>query len=77
MRACSFVCIIGTLCLLLNQFYRGLDWEQLFIAGFVVVAIWTDCERWLRYKLGKRGFGHRHSCPAETSRSSHSTNNKE
>jgi hypothetical protein len=51
MRACSLVCIIGVMILLINQFYRGLNWEQLFIGGFVAVAIWTDCEGWLRYQF--------------------------
>jgi hypothetical protein len=54
MRACSFVCIIGVLFLIIYQFYHHLDWGQLFIGGFVVVAIWTDCERWFRYKLRRR-----------------------
>ena len=54
MRACSLVCIIGLIFLLINQFYRGIDWGQLFIGGFVAVAIWTDCERWLRFKLKHR-----------------------
>lgn len=54
MRACTLVCIISIVFLLINQFYRGLDWGQLFIGGFVVVAIVTDCERWLRYKLRRR-----------------------
>ncbi|WP_371371859.1 hypothetical protein [Sporomusa aerivorans] len=54
MRACSLVCIIIVIFLLINQFYSGLNWEQLFIGGFVAVAIWTDCGRWLRYKLRHR-----------------------
>lgn len=57
MRACSFVCIIGVLFLIIYQFYHRFDWGQLFIGGFVVVAIWTDCERWFRYKLRKRRHG--------------------
>jgi len=52
--ACSLVCTISIVFLLINQFYRGLNWEQLFIGGFVVVAIWTDCERWLRHKFRQR-----------------------
>ncbi len=56
MRACSLVCIIGIVFLLIDQFYSGLSWERLFIGGFVAVAIWTDCEVWLRYKLRHRKF---------------------
>jgi hypothetical protein len=48
MRACSFVCIVGVAFLIIDQFYSGLSWERLFIGGFVIVAIWTDCGRWLR-----------------------------
>jgi hypothetical protein len=54
MRACSLVCIIGIIFLLINQFYSGLNWAQLFIGGFVAVAVWTDCGRWVRYKLRHR-----------------------
>ena len=54
MRVCTVVCMIEILLLLINQFYRGPDWGQLFIAGFVVVAIATDCEGWLRYRLRRR-----------------------
>lgn len=57
MRACSFICIIGLVLLLINQFYTGLNWGQLFIGGFVAVAIWTDCQRWFRYKLRHRKHG--------------------
>lgn len=57
MRACSLVCIVGIVFLLINQFYRGLNLEQLFIGGFVLVAIWTDCECWVRYKLRRRKHG--------------------
>jgi hypothetical protein len=53
MRACSFVCLIGVVFLIIDQFYSGLRWERLFIGGFVVVAIWTDCNRWFYYKLKK------------------------
>lgn len=53
MRACSFVCIVGIVFLIIDQFYSGLNWGRLFIGGFVIVAIWTDCERWLCYKLRK------------------------
>ena len=53
MRACSFVCIYGVILLIIDQFYRGLNWGNLFIGGFVIVAIWTDCESWLRYKVRK------------------------
>lgn len=53
MRACSFVCIIGVVFLIIDQFYSGLSWERLFIGGFVMVAIWTDCERWLRLQVRK------------------------
>lgn len=51
MRACSFVCIIGVIFLFIDQFYSGLNWGRLFIGGFVITAIWTDCERWLRCKV--------------------------
>ena len=51
MRACSLVCAIGVVFLLINQFYRGLDWGQVFIGGLVLVALWTDCEPWLRYRF--------------------------
>lgn len=54
MRACSFVCIIFVLLLGVDQFYSGLNWERLFIGGFVVVALWTDFERWIRMKLRQR-----------------------
>ena len=54
MRACSLVCVIGIIFLLINQFYSGLNWAQLFIGGFVAVAVWTDCSRWVRYKLRHR-----------------------
>lgn len=54
MRACSLVCSIGLLFLLINQFYSGIDWGQLFIGGFVAVAIWTDCERWFCYKFRRK-----------------------
>ena len=57
MRACSFVCIIFIVFLCIDQFYSGLNWERLFIGGFVIVAIWTDCERWLRYKIRHRRYG--------------------
>lgn len=53
MRACSFVCVIGVVFLIIDQFYSGLNWGRLFIGGLVVVAIWTDCERWLRYRFKK------------------------
>lgn len=36
MRACSFVCIIGVVFLFIDQFYSGLNWERLFIGGFVI-----------------------------------------
>ncbi len=51
MRACSLVCLIGVGFLLINQFYSGLKWEQVILGGAVLVAVWTDCERWLRYRL--------------------------
>lgn len=54
MRACSFICIIGIALLIVDQFYHGLNWGRLFIGGFIMVAIWTDCSRWLRYKLRRR-----------------------
>lgn len=61
MGACSFVCISGVVFLIIDQFYSGLNWGNLFIGGFVVVAIWTDCERWLRYKLRKiKSHSHQH-----------------
>ncbi|HWR05510.1 hypothetical protein [Sporomusa sp.] len=57
MRACTLICTIGIVFLLIDQFYSGLNWERLFIGGFVIVGIWTDCERWLRYKLKHRKHG--------------------
>lgn len=51
MRACSFICIISVAFLIIDQFYNGLNWERLFIVGLILVAIWTDCGRWVRYKL--------------------------
>ena len=51
MRACTLVCSLGVVFLLINQFYRGLDWAQLIFTGLVVVAILTDSERWLKYQL--------------------------
>lgn len=42
MRAYSLVCIVGIVFLLINQFYRGLNLEQLFIGGFVLVACHMD-----------------------------------
>lgn len=54
MRACSLVCIIGIVFLFIDQFYSGLSWERLFIGGFVAVAVWTDCEGWLRYRLRRK-----------------------
>ncbi|HWR39760.1 MAG TPA: hypothetical protein VN611_09680 [Patescibacteria group bacterium] len=57
MRACSWVCTIGIVCLLINQFYRGVDWAQLIIGGIVAVAVWTDSERWRRYQLRRRKHG--------------------
>lgn len=53
MRACSLVCLIGVIFLIIDQFYIGLRWERLFIGGLVGVAIWTDCSRWLCYKFRK------------------------
>lgn len=57
MRACSFVCTIIVVFLCVDQFYNGLNWWRLFIGGFMVVAVWTDCERWLRYKIRHRKHG--------------------
>lgn len=51
MRACTLICSLGVVFLLINQFYRGLDWAQVIFAGFVIVAILTDSERWLKYQL--------------------------
>ncbi|WP_170233087.1 hypothetical protein [Sporomusa termitida] len=48
MRACSSVCIIIVVFILIDQCYSGLNWERLFIGGFIGTAIWTDCSRWLR-----------------------------
>ena len=53
MRACSLVCLISVIFLIIDQFYSGLRWERLFIGGLVGVAIWTDCSRWLCYKFRK------------------------
>lgn len=53
MRACSLVCIFAVVFILIDQFYSGLNWERLFIGGFVLTAIWTDCDRWFLYKLRK------------------------
>ena len=53
MRACSVICVIGIISLMIDEFCNGLNWEKLFIGGFVVVAIWTDFEPWLLYKLRK------------------------
>lgn len=53
-RACSFVCSVAVVFLGIDQFYSGFNWGRLFIGGFVVVAIWTDCECWLRYKIRHR-----------------------
>jgi len=46
--------MIGIVFLVIDQFYSGLNWERLFIGGFVVTAIWTDCHRWLHYKIRRR-----------------------
>lgn len=54
MRACSLVCMIGLVFLLIDQCYSGVNWGRLFIGGFVAVALWSDCERWLRYRLKRR-----------------------
>lgn len=53
MRACSFLCIVCVLFLIIDQFYSGLNWVGLFLIGLIIVAIWTDYERWLRYRIRK------------------------
>jgi len=57
MRACSFVCIIICLLIIIDQFYRGLDYGKLFMGGFIVVAIWTDCSKLFLRKY-KNKFRH-------------------
>ena len=57
MRACSFVCTIIVIFLGIDQFYSGLNWWRLFIGGFMMIAVWTDCERWLRYKIRHKRHG--------------------
>lgn len=54
MRACSFVCTIIVLFMIIDQFYSGLNYERLFICGVIAIAIWTDCERWFRYKIKRK-----------------------
>lgn len=54
MRACSFVCTIIVLFMIIDQFYSGLNYERLFICGVITIAIWTDCERWFRYKIKRK-----------------------
>jgi len=58
MRACVFVCIIFCILIIIDQFYRGLDYGKLFMGGFVVMAIWTDCSK-LFIRKYKRWF-HNH-----------------
>ena len=54
MRACSFVCIIICIIIIIDQFYRGLDYGKLFMGGFILVAIWTDCSKLLLRKIKKK-----------------------
>jgi len=54
MRACSFVCIIIFIIIIIDQFYRGLDYGKLFMGGFILVAIWTDCSKWFLRKYKKK-----------------------
>ncbi|WP_346353003.1 hypothetical protein [Azotosporobacter soli] len=54
MRACSWLCFIGVLFTIVDQFYSGINWMRLFLGGLAAVAVWTDCERWLQYKLRKK-----------------------
>lgn len=56
MRASSFICIVGVLFTVVDQFYSGINLMRLFLAGFVAVVVLTECERWLRYKLHGRTF---------------------
>jgi len=53
MRACSFVCIIICILIIIDQFYRGLDYGKLFMGGFIAVAIWTDNGKWFIRKYKK------------------------
>lgn len=53
MRACSFICCIVVVFIIINQFYSGLNYKQLSIGSFVLIAIWIDSKHWLRYKLRK------------------------
>lgn len=48
MRACSFVCGIVVIFLGIDQFYSGLNYWRLFIAGLFAIAVWTDCEPLLK-----------------------------
>lgn len=57
MRACSFVCIIICIFIIIDQFYRGLDYGKLFIGGFILVAVWTDCNKLFLRKY-KKFFHH-------------------
>lgn len=47
MRACSFVCLVFCVLLIIDQFYRGFDLVELAMGGLVAVAFWTDNSRWL------------------------------
>ena len=58
MRACSFICGIVVIFLGIDQFYSGLNYWRLFIAGLFAIAVWTDCEpllkRYYRRKLSTK-----------------------
>lgn len=54
MRASAFICLVGVFLTLVDQFYSGIDWMKLFLAGLVMVVVVTECKRWFRYKLKHR-----------------------
>ena len=54
MRASAFICLVGVFLTLVDQFYSGIDWMKLFLAGLVMVVVVTECKRWFRYKLKYR-----------------------
>jgi len=53
MRPCCFICIIICILIIIDQFYRGLDYGKLFMGGFILVAIWTDSSKWMLRKYKK------------------------
>ena len=54
MRASAFICLVGVFFTLVDQFYSGIDWMKLFLAGLVMVVVVTECKRWFCYKLKHR-----------------------